>query len=91
MAMGLSSELKRRAARVSQKALERLFVNERRAERVAQAIGAVQRGKKSFDEKQGAVMHQLSFATKSDYKEISRRLGSLHRRVQALAGKMSDL
>ena len=89
--MGLPGELKKRASRVSQKALERLFANERRAERVAQAIGTVQRGKKSFDEKQGAVMHQLSFATKSDYKEIGRRLGSIRRRVQALAAKVSGL
>lgn len=89
--MGLSSELKRRALGLSHKALERLFADERRAEQLAQAIGAVQRGKKRFDAQQGAVMHQFSFATKADYKELGKRLGALRRRVQALADKAFSL
>lgn len=76
---------------LSQRALERLFADEKRAERIAQAIGAVQRGTKSFERKQSAVMHQLSFATKSDYQEIGKRLGTLSRRVEALAAKVSGL
>ncbi len=89
--MGIRSELKRRALGLSSKALERLFADERRAQQVAEAIGAVQRGKEAIDQTQAVVMHQLNFATRGDFKALGKQLGSLKRRVEALDAKLSAL
>ena len=89
--MGIASRLKNRALGLSQKAMERLFADEKRATQIAGAIGAMQRGKQRFDKGQRAVMHQLNFAAKSDFKDLGKSLGSLRRRVQSLSEKLSGL
>jgi len=89
--MGLSSQLKQQAMKLSQKAMEKLFADEKRAQKVAEAIGAVQRGKQSLDKTQAAVMHQFSFATRGDFKALGKQLSALRRRIQALDEKLSSL
>ncbi len=89
--MGIGNRLKKTALGLSRRALERLFSDEKRATQIATAIGAVQRGKQRFDKTQRVVMHQFSFATKSDFKDLSKSLGSLRRRVQSLNEKLSAL
>lgn len=89
--MGIRSKLKKRALGLSQKAMEKLFADEGRAQKIAEAIGTVQRGKQAFDSTQRVVLHQLSFATKADFKELGKQLGGLRRRVKALDEKLSAL
>ena len=89
--MSLSDDLKRRALSFSQKAVERLMSDEKRAARVAQAIGAVQRGKQSVDRAQGQVMHALNLAAKSDFKAVGKQLSSLKRRMRELDEKLDAL
>lgn len=89
--MGIRSKLKKQAMGLSQKAMEKLFADEGRAQKIAEAIGTVQRGKKAFDTTQAVVMHQLNFATKSDFKDLGKQLGGLRRRVKALDEKLSAL
>jgi polyhydroxyalkanoate synthesis regulator phasin len=87
--MGLRSTLKKQAMGLGQKAMERLFADEKRAQRVAEAIGSVQRGKQALDSTQRVVMHQLNFATKADFKDLGKQLSALRRRVKALDDKLS--
>ena len=89
--MSLSEDLKRRALSLSQKAVERLMADEKRAARVALAIGAVQRGKQSFDRTQGQLMHALNIAAKSDFKAVGKQLSSLKRRLRDLDEKLARL
>lgn len=89
--MGLREDLKRQALSLSQKAMERLMGDERRAAKVAQAIGAVQRGKQSMDRGQEQVMHALHLAAKSDFKTVGKKLSALKRRMRELDEKLASL
>lgn len=89
MTMGLRKQLTEKALGLSAKAMERLFADEKRAQKIAEAIGTVQRGKAAVDKTQAVVMHQLNFATKSDFKELSRSLSSLKKRIKSLDEKLS--
>ncbi len=73
----------------SAKAMERLFADEKRAQKIAEAIGTVQRGKAAVDKTQTVVMHQLNFATKADFKDLGRSLSSLKKRIKALDEKLN--
>ncbi len=89
--MGLTDRLKKEALGLSQKAMERLFADEKRAARVATMIGKVQQGKAALDKGQVAVMHQLNFASKSDFKELGKQLSALRRRVRDLDEKLKSV
>ncbi len=89
--MGFTEKIKAEAMGLSQKAMERIFADEKRAAKVAEAIGAVQRGKAAFDGAQRAVMHQLNFASRSDFKEIGKQLSALKRRIRELESKLERI
>ena len=89
--MGLADKLKKEALGLSQKAMERLFADEKRASQVASAIGAVQRGKAAFDKTQREVMSQLNFASRADFKDLGKSLSALKRRVKELDEKLNRI
>lgn len=89
--MSLTSNIKKRALGLSQKALERLFADEKRAQQIASALGAVQRGKETFDATQKAVLNQFNFATRADFKEVGKQLGGLKKRLRMLEEKLAKL
>ena len=89
--MGITEKIKNEAMGLSQKAMERIFADEKRAQRVAEAIGAVQRGKAAFDKTQRAVMNQLNFASRADFKEIGKQLSGLKRRIRELETKLDGI
>jgi polyhydroxyalkanoate synthesis regulator phasin len=89
--MGFGSTLKKQATGLGQKALERLFADEKRAMQVAEALGAVQRGKAKLDSTQRVVMHQLNFATKGDFKALGKQMSGLKRRLRELDAKLQRL
>jgi hypothetical protein len=89
--MGLRSTLKKKALGLSQKAMERLFADEKRAQKIAAAIGSVQRGKRAFDSTQRVVLNQLNLATRADFKDLGRTLSTLRKRVKALDEKLTSL
>ena len=89
--MAFSDRIKKQVVGWSQKGMERLFSDEKRAMRIANALGAVQRGKESVDKAQTTVMRQLNFATRSDFKDIGRQLSGLKKRVRSLEEKLSQL
>ncbi len=89
--MGITERVKKRAMGLSQQALEKLLADERRAQKFAEALGALQRGKEKFDSTQRNLMHQFNFATKSDVKELGRHLSSLKKRLKSLQEKLSKM
>jgi hypothetical protein len=89
--MGWSSGLKKQMTDLSQKALERLFADEKRATRIANAIGTVQRGKAALDRGQDELMRALNFAPRSEFKKLGKQLAGLKRRVRELDEKVTKL
>ena len=89
--MAISDSIKKQVVGWSQKGMERLFADEKRAMKLANALGTVQRGKEKLDQTQTAVMRQLNFATRSDFKDIGRQLSGLKRRARSLEEKLSHL
>ncbi len=89
--MGFAQRLKKEALGLSQKALERLFADDKRAAQLANVIGTVQKGKAALDKGQTEVMHQLNFASKSDFKEIGKQLSALRRRVRDLDERLKSV
>ncbi len=86
--MGLRKELKKRALDLSQKAMERLMADEKRAMKVADAIGKVQRGKQALDRTEEQVMHAFNVASKGDFKALGKQLSSLKRRLRDIEEKL---
>jgi hypothetical protein len=88
--MGLRADLKKAALGLSQKAMERLFADEKRAMRIAQAMGTVQRGRQAVVRGQDELMRALNLATKSDFKALGKQLSGLKRRIRELEEKLED-
>ena len=89
--MGIASRLKQRALGIGQKAMERLFSDEKRAQRVVEALGKAQQAKKTIDSTQRVVMHQLNFATRQDFKDLGKQLSGLKKRLRSLDDKLAEL
>ena len=89
--MGIRQNLKKQALGVSQKAMEKLLADEKRAMAVAQALGSVQRGKQALDRGQEELMRALSFATRSDFKAVGKKLSGLKRRLRELDEKLEEI
>jgi hypothetical protein len=89
--MGIRQNLKKQALGVSQKAMETLLADEKRAMAVAQALGSVQRGKQALDRGQEELMRALSFATRSDFKAVGKKLSGLKRRLRELDEKLEEI
>lgn len=77
--------------RYAQKALEYLFADEKRAAKVARAVGAVQRVKATTDARQAWAMHQVGLAVAGDYKAISKKLSKLRARTRAVSDRLDRL
>ncbi len=89
--MGLGNRLKKEAMSLSQKAMEKLLADEKRAMKVAEVVGRVQKGREALKSGQEGVLRALSFAPKSDFKAIGRQLSALKRRVRELEDKLARL
>ncbi len=87
--MGIGKKLKDQAVGVGQKALEKLFADEKRAQKVVEVMGKATQAKKTLDSTQRVVMHQLNFATKQDFKDLGKQLSGLKKRLRALDEKLS--
>jgi hypothetical protein len=89
--MGLRDDLRKQAMSLSQRAIEKLMADEKRATRIAEAIGKVQRGREAWTRGQDELMRTLNFAPKSDFKALGKKLSSLKRRIRELEEKMDRL
>jgi hypothetical protein len=89
--MGIRQDLKKQALGASQKAMEKLLADEKRAVAIAQALGSVQRGKQALDRGQEELMRALNFATRSDFKAVGKKLSGLKRRLRELDEKLEEI
>lgn len=89
--MGLASDLKKTALNLSQKAMEKLLSDEKRAMKIAQAIGTVQRGKQAVAKRQEDLMRALNLASKSDFKALGKQMSNLKRRLRELDERLGTL
>jgi hypothetical protein len=89
--MGIRQDLKKQALSVSQLAVEKLMADEKRAMTIAQALGSVQRGKQALDRGQEELMRVLSFAPRSDFKAVGKKLSGLKRRLRELDEKLEEI
>ncbi len=89
--MGIRDDLKLQALSFSQKAVEKLMADEKRAMQIASAIGKVQKGKQAFEKGQDDMLRTLNFAAKGDFKALGKRLASLKRRIRELDEKLDEV
>jgi hypothetical protein len=89
--MGIRQDLKKQALSVSQLAVEKLMADEKRAMTIAQALGSVQRGKQALDRGQEELLRVLSFAPRSDFKAVGKKLSGLKRRLRELDEKLEEI
>lgn len=80
--------LKSRTLGLLGKAMERMLADERRAAKVAVAVGKVQKGREALDRAQESFLKNFGVATKGDYKDMGKRISALRRRVRRLAEKL---
>ncbi len=84
-------ELKSKTVGMLGKAVEKVLADERRAAKVAHAVGAMQKGKEALDRAQENLLKNLGIASRTDYKEVGKRVSALKRRVRHLAEKVEKL
>lgn len=82
---------KGRALDLGGKAVGKLLEDPRRAERVAAAVGAVQRGKQRVESAQGQVLNAMGFAHQGEYRELGRRISAARRKAKHLLEKLEQL
>jgi len=84
-------DLKGRAAGFTGKAVGKLLEDPARAERLAAAVGAVQRGKKRVDVAQAQMLRTMGFAAQADYKDLGKRISAARRKAKELLEKLERL
>jgi len=84
------AKLKSKTVQVLGKAVERILTDERRAAKVAKAVGAVQKGMEKWDRAQEGLLRSLGIASQSDYKEVGKKITALKRRVRHLAERLES-
>lgn len=89
--MSLGKRIKKGAMELSQKAMEKLLADEKRAMKVAGAIGTVQKGKQAFDRGQDQILRALNIASRADYKALGKQLSALKRRARELEEKLEKI
>ena len=90
-AMGLREDLKRRALELSQKAMESLMADEKRAMQLASAVGKIQKGKQALERGQDEILRTLNVAGRGDFKALGKRFSGLKRRLRELDEKLASL
>ncbi len=84
-------ELKSRTVGMLGKAVERVLADEKRAAKVAKAVGAVQRGRQALVKAQESFSKAVGFPSKRDYKDVSKRISALRRRIKHVAEKVEKI
>ncbi len=89
--MGIRNDIKMQVLSLSQKAVETLMADEKRAMQLASALGKVQKGKQALEKGQDDVLRSLNFAVKGDFKALGKRFASLKRRFRELDEKLDEV
>lgn len=86
-----TQNLKTRTMGMLGKTVERILADEKRAAKVAKAVGRMQKGKEALDKAQESALRAVGFASKNDYKDVGKKISSLKRRVRHLAEKIEKI
>ena len=89
--MGVGKVLKERALAASQKAVERLLSDERRATQIAAAVVQVQQGRETLVKGIEDMLRGLDVAPREDFRAVGRQLSTLKRRVRDLDRKLEAI
>lgn len=89
--MALVDTLKKQAAALGAKAMEKAFADERRAEQIGELFMYVQRGRKAVTEVQDSALRSMGVATSTDIKATGKRLARLRRSARQLDEKLARL
>ena len=89
--MGVGKELRDRALAASQKAVERLLSDEKRATQVAAAVERVQHGRELLTKGLEDVLRGLDVAPREDFKAVGRQLSTMKRRLRELDRRLETL
>ena len=89
--MGLRQDLKKRALGLSQKAMESLMADEKRAMQLASAVGRLQKGKQALERGQEEIFRTLNVAGRGDFRALGKRFSGLKRRLRELDEKLAAL
>ena len=91
MAKGrLLDDLRRRARKLSARAIDELLDNERRSEAVGAAVRRVQQGRRALDERSARMLAALGFATQQDLERVGRKIGRLRKRMMSILDELDD-
>lgn len=89
--MKVTKDLKKRVLAASERAVEKIFSDEKRAMRIARVVGQVQKGKQAIDQGQDLILRTLSVAPKADYKALGKSLARIKRRARDLEDKLARM
>ncbi len=89
--MGLVDDARKKGGRLAGKAVEKLFQDEKRAQKIASVIGLVQRGKKAWDTAQESALKSLGVASSGEMKAAGKRLARLRKSARALDEKLAKV
>lgn len=86
----LFKRLRRGAKAIGTKALVELMSSDSRSEALGAAVKGVQEGRRILDESSARLLSALGLATQPDLERITRRVGRLRKRLEALVDAMED-
>jgi hypothetical protein len=89
--MGLADTLLSKGTDLAGKAMQKLFEDQRRAQQVANLVGALQQGRKAIDAAQEQVLKNMGVASSGDMKAAGKRLAQLRKSARALDEKLGAL
>ena len=76
--------LRRRATSLGTRALQELLTPEQRADALGVAAKGVQEGRRLLDDSSARLLAALGLATQTDLERVSRKVGRLRKRLEAL-------
>jgi BMFP domain-containing protein YqiC len=89
--MGLVGDLRARGSDLAGKAMTKLLDDPKRAEKVGELLGMIQRGRKKLDDAQQAALKSLGVASRGEFQAAGKRLASLRRTARTLDEKLGQV
>ncbi len=88
---GGSKNLRERLLGIANRGVEKLFADDRRAARVMSALGALQKARAQLEQGQQTALHAGQFATRTDFRKLSKRAAALTQRARSLERRLADV
>lgn len=89
--MGLVDSLKNKGASLAGQAMTKLFEDEKRAEKIGDLLGFVQKSRRAIDSAQEAALKGLGVASSGEVKAAGKRLAQLRKSARRLDEKLGAL